>query len=133
MRNISLPSVQPYDSTLEALATRVDAVFQTLSRRLRNRGRRVVELADGETTPSAAGRDVLKTNNTTPTTITEITGGEDGQTIRLIFQDANTSVDFSSANMIGNSGSTLNAKDDEFMVCTYDEDNDVWYCDVVNT
>jgi hypothetical protein len=72
-----------------------------------------------------------KTANTNPTTLTNFMGGYTGQTIRVVINDANTTIDFTGTNLKGNGGADWSPSQGDFMVCTYDGTN--WYCEVHET
>jgi lysophospholipase L1-like esterase len=54
----------------------------------------IATLTPNSTTPSVAGGKTFVTANTAPTTITEFTGGVDGQEVTVIVNDTNTSFSF---------------------------------------
>lgn len=95
--------------------------------------------AAGDATPSVMidqgisgqpshGNKLFKTGNTGGTTITDLDDGFLGQTVRIVFKDTNTTVDFTGSSMIGNSGVDYSPGVDDSMLCTYD--GSVWYCTV---
>jgi hypothetical protein len=53
-------------------------------------------------TPSVAGNNMWRTLNTAATTISNLTGGVEGQVYVISFQDNNTTVQFSAGNIRGN-------------------------------
>ncbi len=61
-------------------------------------------LTVNSTTPAIDDGTEFITNNTNPTTITNFTGGYDGQEILVVFTDANTTLDFTASNLKGNVG-----------------------------
>jgi trimeric autotransporter adhesin len=68
--------------------------------------------ADGDTTPSVAGANLFETANTTPTTITGLDNGSNGQTITIIVTDATTTFQDGgnlrlSGNLVGTPDATL--------------------------
>ncbi len=84
---------------------------------------------DGATTPSVAGDQTFyKTANTAPTTLSDLLDGRSGQVVTIVFGDANTTVDFTGTNLIGNGGVDFVAELNEQMRCLYDGTN--WFCDV---
>lgn len=79
---------------------------------------------DGQATPAVAGKSLLRTGNTAATTITNLTGGYNGQEVAILFNDANTTVAHNStiklrggANRLFAAGTTLQ------LVCL----SNVWY------
>lgn len=89
-------------------------------------------LTVNSTTPSVAdGREFI-TNNTNPTTITNFTGGHDGQELRVVFTDANTTLDFSSSNLVGNNGVDRAMAAGDAITATYRASTSKWYCVVVD-
>jgi hypothetical protein len=71
------------------------------------------------------------TNNTGPTTMTGFTGGYIGETIVVYINDANTTINFTSATFKGNNGSNWSPISGDWMTCTYD--GTYWLCSVNNT
>lgn len=65
----------------------------------------------GATTPSVTGVSFLAINNTSPTTITNFTGGVAGQIIVLWFGDSNTTVTRNNAYLSGGVNFTSTAND----------------------
>ncbi|MBD3181067.1 hypothetical protein GF312_02175 [Candidatus Poribacteria bacterium] len=84
----------------------------------------------GTSTPSVEYGNILKTNNSSPVTITNFTDGVEGQEIKVIFGDGNTSVNFGNAYLKGNSSNPFTGTIGDHMTCIL-VDN-VWYCDVSN-
>jgi hypothetical protein len=66
---------------------------------------------DGATTPSVANITAMSITNTSPTTITNFTGGVDGQVIYLIFLDSNTTVNRSNAYLQGGTNFVSTVRD----------------------
>lgn len=62
-----------------------------------------ITFAAQDATPDVSGGTVFKTANVSATTITMFDGAVDGQTIWVTFNDANTTIDFSATNLVGNS------------------------------
>lgn len=92
-------------------------------------GGQVATFTANDTTPSVAdGSDVYKTNNTSAT-ITTFDNGYAGQTIRVIFNDSNTTVDFTGTNLKGNDGVDWSPDTGDAMICFYDGTN--WYCSII--
>jgi hypothetical protein len=83
-----------------------------------------------DATPSVKIGNVFKTTNTSPTTITMFDDGVAGQTIRVIFGDDNTIVDFTGTNLRGNGGIDWSPKHGDHMTCVFDGTD--WYCDISN-
>jgi hypothetical protein len=81
----------------------------------------VVAFANGDTTPSVSGGNVFETNNTGATLITNFTGGAAGQTITIVFHDANTQVENNGAAIFLKAGGmnfASTANDTLTLVCT---------------
>jgi hypothetical protein len=83
---------------------------------------------DADDTPSVAGYINFKTANTGATTITDFDDGFDGQTIKVIINDANTTIDFTASGLKGNAGADWSPTTGDHMTCTYDGTD--WFCDV---
>lgn len=83
---------------------------------------------DEDATPSVLGHDLWQTGNSTATSITDFDDGRVAQRITVIFKDANTTVDFTSSGLKGNSGVNWSPGDGDHMTCVYDGAD--WYCDV---
>ncbi len=88
----------------------------------------VVTFADGDATPSVAAGTVFKTANTTPTTITALDGGTNGQFIYLVINDANTTIDFTGTTLLGNVGVDWTPTTGDSMICFFVSPN--WYCHI---
>lgn len=73
-------------------------------------------------------RHTFITNNTNPTTISAFDNGFRGQEITVIFNDANTTIDFTSTTLKGNAGVDFTGAATDVMTCVYDGTN--WYCQV---
>jgi hypothetical protein len=86
---------------------------------------------DADDTPSVKGGLNFKTANTGATTITDFDDGIDGQTIFVIINDANTTIDFTASGLKGNAGSDWTPGSGDTMRCTYDGTD--WYCVIDNT
>jgi hypothetical protein len=80
----------------------------------------ILQLADGDATPSVAGHTQVSTNNTAPTTITNFDGGISGQEIWVRVNDTNTTFDFTASSLKGNNGVDLVASQYDSLRCTYD-------------
>jgi len=83
---------------------------------------------DGDSTPSVADGFIFKTNNSSPTTITNFDNGTAGQQITVIFGDSNTTIDFTGTNLKGNNGADWSPSEGDHMTCVYDGTN--WYCTI---
>ena len=64
----------------------------------------ITDVADGTTTPNVLGTGILRTGNTTPTIIGNFTNAFSGQEFIVVFNDSNTTVDFTGTNLKGNGG-----------------------------
>jgi hypothetical protein len=87
-----------------------------------------VSFDDGDATPSVKNRTMFKTANTTATTITTFDDSAEGQVIRVIINDANTTIDFTGTNLKGNGGADWSPTTGDHMTCAFDGTN--WYCDI---
>jgi len=92
-------------------------------------GEEFFHLRDGDTTPSVGGVRRVRTQNTSPTTITALDEGKQGQTVTIFFDDANTTIDFTGTTLKGNGGANWSPGDGDFMVCTLGDDGN-WRCQV---
>ncbi len=97
-----------------------------LSGRLFNRV--VIGLIDGDTTPSVYNGNVFKEENTAPTTITTFDNAITGQRIAILFTTANTTIDFTGTDLLGNGGSDWTSAVNNILTGHYDGTN--WYCEV---
>lgn len=70
--------------------------------------------------------EIFKTANTSSTAITNFQGGYENKKIRVVIDDANTSIDFTSSNLMGNGQVSYSASSGDFLECTYT--NGKWYC-----
>lgn len=69
---------------------------------------------------------IYKTANTAATTITAFDDGRKGDEIKVIINDANTTIDFTGTTLKGNNGVDYVAAVDDMLTCTNDGTN--WYC-----
>jgi hypothetical protein len=83
-------------------------------------------LAANSATPSVAGGYTFKTANSSPTTVSNFTGGYPGQKITVVVNDANTTFDFTSTNLKGNHGADWTPASGDHLTATFDGAN--WYC-----
>jgi len=90
--------------------------------------RDIQSISDGDATPSVNFGSLWKTANTNPTTITTFDDGVEGQEIKVIIDDANTTIDFTGTNLKGNGGADWSPAQYDHMTCIYDGTN--WYCDI---
>lgn len=84
--------------------------------------------ADDATPSVNSFTDIYFTQNSNPTTITDFDDGLEGQKIRVIINDNNTTVDFTSSGLRGNGGVDWSPSKYDFMECFYDGTD--WYCSV---
>lgn len=92
---------------------------------------RLPNLTLNDTTPSVAvgGKRIsFKTQSTNPTTITMFDDGVVGQEITVLFEDANTTIDFTGTNLKGNVGVDFVGAVGDVMTCVFDGTN--WLCQV---
>ena len=90
----------------------------------------IIPFVDGDATPSIYSSNAFKTGNAAPTTITTFDNAIIGQQIAVLFGDANTTIDFSGTNLLGNGGTDWTANVNDVMAAVYDGTN--WYCEVSN-
>lgn len=88
----------------------------------------IQDFTANDLTPSVAQGHYFKTANTSAKTITMFDGGFTGQVIRVIINDANTTVDFTGTHLKGNGGGDWTPSSGDHMTCLFDGTN--WYCDV---
>lgn len=94
-------------------------------------GNSVVTLfTDQDATPSVNRGRLFKTANTVATTITNFNDGIAGQMIRVVCNDAFTTVDFSGTNLKGNGGVDWTPIAGDNAICTFDGTD--WFCTVCN-
>lgn len=92
---------------------------------------RVVPIfTDGDATPSVYISNAFKTGNTAPITITTFDSSITGQWLVILFGDADTTIDFSGTNLLGNGGVDWTAASGDMLYGLYDGTN--WYCEVSN-
>ncbi len=70
--------------------------------------------------------------NTAPTTITNFTGGYDGQEICVVFTSANTTLDFTSSSLKGNGGVDRAMASGDAIKAVYRAGASAWYVTVVD-
>jgi len=93
---------------------------------------RIKDFEQNDATPSVTNwTNIYKTNNNAETTITDFDDGFEGQTIKVIFDDALTTIDFTSSGLRGNAGVDWSPAKYDWMECTYDGTD--WYCAVHDT
>jgi len=85
----------------------------------------VTTLTAGDATPSVLNRFIVKTANTSSTTITDFDDGSTGQPLWLIIGDGDTTIDFSSTNLKGNGGADYSATENDLWLFVYD--GTYWY------
>jgi len=85
----------------------------------------LTEFADGDTTPSVADTDTFRTANTGPTSITTFDDGTDGQEIKIIIDNANTTF-VDGATLKLNAGSDLTPTQHDIIKFTLN--STVWCC-----
>ena len=97
---------------------------------IRDPARPVTDFSDGDATPSIKTNEnnrLFRTTNTSPTTITDLDDGYIHQTVNIIINDANTTVDFTGTNLTRAAGTDWSPASGDFMRCIYD--GSTWYCD----
>jgi hypothetical protein len=82
--------------------------------------------ADGDTTPSVLEGSHFRAANKRSTVITNFDDGYEGQRITVVFDTANTRVDFTKTAFKGNGGVDWPAKAGDYMECVFD--GNFWYC-----
>lgn len=81
-----------------------------------------------DATPSIVGGSLCATSNGAGTTITMLDEGREGQVVKILIGDANTTIDFTGTNLKGNSGVDWSPSDGDWMECIFDGTD--WYCSV---
>src|SRR3990167_1863451 len=89
---------------------------------------RVRSFTSTDATPSVKNGKTFKTANAGATTITMFDDGVIGQEITVIFNDANTTIDFTGTNLKGNAGADFVGAVGDVMTGTFDGTN--WYFNV---
>lgn len=90
----------------------------------------VTTFTDQDATPSVNRGRLFKTANTVATTITNFNDGIAGQMIRVVCNDAFTTIDFSGSNLKGNGAVDWTPAAGDNMICTFDGTD--WFCTVTN-
>lgn len=85
-----------------------------------------VTFAANDATPAVSGGTVFKTANAAPTTITMFDSGVDGQTIWVLVNDTNTTIDFTGTNLKGNAGADWSPTTGDTIQAVFISPN--WYC-----
>ena len=85
-----------------------------------------ITLTPNNTTPDVNVGNVYGTNNSVATLYSTFGGGLKGQTITIYVLDANSTFNFSTANLKGNAGVNWVAKNGDWLTATFDGTN--WYC-----
>lgn len=83
-------------------------------------------------TPAVGRNRFYITANTGATTISNFTGGHDGQEIRVVFTDANTTLDFTSSSLKGNGGSDRAMAAGDAITAVYRASTGLWYVTVID-
>lgn len=91
---------------------------------------RMLTFTNGDLTPSVRGRRLCRTANTTAKTISMLDDGAEGQEVKVLFNDNNTTVDFTGTHLKGNGGVDWAPKQYDYMDCVFDGID--WYCKVVD-
>lgn len=85
-----------------------------------------VTFAAQDATPDVSQGTVFKTANATATTITMFDSAYDGQTIWVVVNDANTTIDFTGTNLKGNGGVDWTPTTGDHLQAVFVSPN--WYC-----
>ena len=83
-------------------------------------------------TPSVVNGIEFTTANTVATTLTNFSGGRDGQRISVVFTDANTSLDFTSSSLKGNGGVDRAMAAGDAIEAVYRAGASAWYVTVID-
>lgn len=116
------------------VGTALSQLVQALNRRLKGLEEYLslsvipITFADGDATPSVGGAKYFRTANTGATTIADLEEGKIGQEVRIDFDDALTTIDFTGTTLTGNGGVDWTPGNGDFMVCHFDGTN--WRCQV---
>ena len=87
-------------------------------------------LAINSATPSVDSGSSFITANTLATTVSNFTGGLDGQLINIVVNDSSTTFDFSGSSLKGNNGVDYTASQYDSLFCVYNATLGVWLCNV---
>lgn len=90
----------------------------------------VLRITDGDATPTMRYGDIHKTENTTPTTITALDDGRQGDVKTIFIGDGNTTIDFTGTTLTGNGGADWSPANGDAMRCTFDGTN--WRCQIID-
>ena len=90
----------------------------------------VVSFIANDATPSVRYGTVFTTANSNPTTIRDFDEAVNGQEIRVMINDSNTTIDFTGTNLTGNGGADWSPDDGDMLVCTYQ--GTTWRCQCVD-
>ena len=139
VKNISIESGCLYNRIFKQDVTTIgpvvlpqspDNYFESLDTDYPVNSAKIATFASGDTSPSVRGKKVCKTANVAPTTITTFDDSVEGQSLRVIFTDAITTIDFTGTNLKGNAGVDWTPNAGDMMICVYDGTN--WYCNPVD-
>lgn len=83
-------------------------------------------LTQNSPTPSVLNANLVVTQNTVPTTVTNLLNGAPGQIVLIKVNDNNTIFDFTGANLKGNGGLKFKASTGDSVWAAYD--GAVWHC-----
>ena len=85
-----------------------------------------VTFTSQDATPDVSSGTVFKTANTSATTITMFDSALDGQTIWVLINDVNTTIDFTGTNLKGNAGADWSPTTGDTIQAVFINPN--WYC-----
>jgi hypothetical protein len=88
----------------------------------------IANFASTDTDPSVQNGVLFKTNNGSSTTIDDFDDGATGQVIKVIINDTNTTIDFTTSGLRGNGGADWSPTTYDWMECFYDGTD--WFCSV---
>jgi hypothetical protein len=90
----------------------------------------LVTFAADDSSPSVLAQHFFKTANVNPTTITMFDNGYIGQEIKVIIDDANTTIDFTGTNLKGNAGVDWSPSSGDFLTAVFDGTS--WFCTCID-
>jgi len=90
----------------------------------------VTIFTDLDATPDVSNGKFYTCSNSVGTTITMFDGGRPGQDILVYFTTANTTIDFTGTNLVGNGGADWTPTTADYLTAWFD--GTYWHCNVVD-
>ena len=81
-------------------------------------------------TPNVSNRDLFTLTQGGATVVTDFIGGRDGQQIKMLVRNADTTFDFTGTNLKGNDGVDYAASINDLITATYYSSLGVWLCQI---